>query len=157
APEAAEALARAIREAGGVEVFAIGDTEDGVVTAVTVTCRGQEHRVTALLDRPRAGQVVIHNHPSGDLRPSDADMHLAGLYAEDGVGVVIVDSDVTRANWVVEPHAQKVVRVVPAEVERFFRDGLARAMPGFEPRPQQVEMALRVAEALSEGRPVVVE
>lgn len=157
APEAAEALARAIREAGGVEVFAIGDTEDGIVTSVTIACRGQEHRVTALIDRPRAGQVVIHNHPSGDLRPSDADMHLAGMYAEDGVGVVIVDSAVTRANWVVEPHVQKQVPVDPEDVARFFRDDLARAMPGFEPRPQQLEMAAKVAESLSRGTPVVVE
>ena len=57
---------------------------------VTVTCRGQTDRVTALLDRPRAGQVVIHNHPSGILQPSTADMELASLYGENGVGVVIV-------------------------------------------------------------------
>ena len=61
---AAAALRKAIREAGGVEVFAIGDVADGTVTGVTITCRGTEDAVPALLERPRVGQVVIHNHPS---------------------------------------------------------------------------------------------
>jgi ATP-dependent DNA helicase DinG len=34
---------------------------------------------------------------------------------------------------------------------------LARALPGYEPRPSQVEMAERVAEALAERRPLLVE
>jgi len=34
---------------------------------------------------------------------------------------------------------------------------LARALPGYEPRPSQVEMAERVAEALASRRPLIVE
>jgi ATP-dependent DNA helicase DinG len=150
-------LRRAIREAGGVEVFAVGDVAFGEVTGVTVTCRGTEDRVPALLDRPRAGQVVIHNHPSGDLRPSDADLGLAHLYGENGVGVVIVDSAVTRSNWVVEPHAPARVRVDPDEIRRFFAEGLPRAMPGWEARPQQVEMALHVASCFDDEVPLLCE
>lgn len=156
-PAAATALRKAIIEAGGVEVFAIGEVADGTVTAVTVTCRGTESAVPALLDRPRTGQVVIHNHPSGDLRPSQPDMHLAGIYGDDGVGVVIVDSKVSRANWVVEPHAERMVLVEREAVEAFFTQALPRALPGFEPRTQQLEMALEVLAALNEDRPVVVE
>jgi ATP-dependent DNA helicase DinG len=154
---AAADLRRAIREAGGVEVFAIGDVEGGVVTALTVTCRGQEDRVLALVDRPRPGQVVIHNHPSGVLRPSDADMALAGRYGDDGVGFVIVDSDVSKANWVVEPHQKKVVPLDPDDVEAFFRERLPAALPGFEARPGQLTMARGVARALSDNTPYVVE
>ena len=122
--DAAHTLRRAIEEAGGVEVFAIGDVEEGVVTEVVVTCRGRRHEVTALVDRPRAGQVVIHNHPSGDLEPSDADMALASRYGEDGVGVVIVDSAVGHSHWVVEPHVHREVAVDPARLERFFDEAL---------------------------------
>lgn len=40
----------------------------------------------------------------------------------------------------------------------FAPDGpLARAHPGFSPRPQQIEMAISVARALGEKRPLVVE
>jgi len=154
---AATDLRRAIREAGGVEVFAIGDVEGSKVVSVTIACRGTEDRVTALLERPRTGQVVIHNHPSGDLRPSQADLSLATRYGEDGVGVVIVDSDVRRSNWVVEPHKREPVRVDPAEVERFFTEVLPRALPGHEPRPTQFALAMQVLESLHEERPVLAE
>ncbi|TNE91435.1 MAG: hypothetical protein EP330_05180 [Deltaproteobacteria bacterium] len=156
-PPAAESLRRAIREAGGVEVFAIGDVEGGQVVRTTVSCRGTENAVPALFDRPRTGQVVIHNHPSGDLRPSAADMDLAGRYGDAGIGVVIVDSLVSRDNWVVEPYAKKQIRVDPEDVIRFFTRELPRAYPGWEPREPQIEMALGVAAALSEERPLAVE
>ena len=150
-------MREAIREAHGVEVFAIGDVEDGWVTHVTVTCRGQKDRVAALIDRPRAGQVVIHNHPSGNLTASNADMQLAQIYGEDGVGVVIVDSQVTRSNWVVEPYAPEQKPVDDDALLRFFEDGLGQIMDGYEPRPQQIEMARKVAESLMDEKPLVVE
>ena len=157
APQAAEALRTAIAEVDGDEVFAIGEVADGRVVSVEVTCRGTEDRVPALLGRPRAGQVVIHNHPSGNLQPSEADLQLAGRYGEDGVGVVIVDNGVTRSRWVVEPHSSTPTPVDPAAVEQVFRGALPRVMPGHEPRSAQVEMAVEVARALSDGHVAILE
>lgn len=157
APEASTQLARAIREARGVEVFAIGDVEENRIVSVTVTCRGTKEQVNALVDRPRAGQVVIHNHPSGNLQPSDADMQLAGIYGENGVGFVIIDSAAQRSNWVVEPYIPRRAPVDRTALEAFFLKGLPAAMEGHEPRPAQLEMAHRVADALDEGKPLVIE
>jgi ATP-dependent DNA helicase DinG len=42
-------------------------------------------------------------------------------------------------------------------VRRFFVDDLPRALPSHEARPQQLDMALAVAAAMSEGTPLVVE
>jgi ATP-dependent DNA helicase DinG len=156
-PDAADAFRLAVREAGGVEVFAIGSVEERHVVDVTVTCRGQADRVTALIDRPRAGQVVIHNHPSGNLTASNADMQLASLYGEDGVGVVIVNNDVTQDNWVVEPHVRKRVVVDVDEIDRIFLEVLPGAIPGWETRQAQVEMAREVLGSMNEDRPVLVE
>ena len=156
-PQAAADLRRAIAEHGGHEVFAIGDVHERVVTGVTITCRGTESAVPALVDRPRAGQVVIHNHPSGVLQPSEPDLALAHLYGEDGVGVVIVDNPVSRSTWVVEPHAPQSKAVDPSALHAFFHDALPGVLPGFEPRPQQLEMAERVARALDEGDPLLCE
>ncbi len=153
----ANQLRGAIREAKGVEVFAIGDVEGGQVVGVTITCRGQNDRVIALIDRPQPGQVVIHNHPSGNLTPSDADMQLAGIYGDAGIGFVIINSDVSEANWVVEPYKKKAIAVSGDEVEAFFRSTLPKLIPDFEPRPGQIDMAIRVAQALSEEQPLVVE
>ncbi len=157
APTAAETLRRAILEHGGAEVFAIGDVVDGVVVELTVTCRGTENAVPALLERPRAGQVVIHNHPSGLLQPSEPDMALAHQYGEDGVGVVIVDNDVRRSTWVVEPHRPEPKPVDPQALNAFFLVDLPKVLPGFEPRGQQLEMAHRVATSLQGNTPLLCE
>lgn len=157
-PEAAEALRAAIRQAGGVEVFAIGRTDaTGRVTDLEIHARGNEGAVPAFFSRPRPGEVVIHNHPSGVLQASEADMALAGRYGEDGVGVVIVNNAVTDALWVVEPLVRKTVLVDEAEVTAFFCEALPRAMPGYEARPGQVEMALHVVRALNHQEIAVLE
>lgn len=86
-PTAAAALRAAIAEAGGVEVFAVGDVDPyGRVKAIEVHARGTGDSVIALLRRPRAGQVVIHNHPSGVIEPSEPDLTLAGRFGDEGVG-----------------------------------------------------------------------
>lgn len=157
-PEAADALRTAIREAGGIEVFAIGRTDaEGRVTDLEVHARGNEGAVPAFFTRPKPGEVVLHNHPSGVLRASDADMALASRYGEDGVGVVIVNNAVTEALWVVEPLIRKAVKVDDAEVEAFFREALPAALPGYEARPGQVEMARDVARALNHGDVAALE
>ena len=94
-PHAANKMRQAIHDAGGVEVFAIGDVnEEGMVYDLEIHCRGNEGSTPALLSRYNPGQVVIHNHPSGVLRASEADMYLANRYGEDGVGVIIVNNSV---------------------------------------------------------------
>ena len=107
-PEAAAAMRSAIREAGGAEIFCVGDVVDRAVTAIEVHARGTDDSVLALLSRPRSGQVVIHNHPSGVVKPSAPDMELAGRFGEDGVGFVIVDNGVGKDLWVVEPAARRL-------------------------------------------------
>ena len=156
--EAAQALRAAIDEAGGVEVFAIGDVDDrGRVKDLEVHCRGTEGAVPALMQRPRPGQVVIHNHPSGVLTPSDADFSLANQYGDEGIGVVIVDSKVTRDNWVVEPAKKKSAPVDRDRLRAFFEEDLPRVLPGCEAREGQLQMALAVADALDDGGVLVAE
>lgn len=155
--EAAATLRAAIAEAGGVEVLAIGTVKEGSVVEVAVQCRGTLQMVPALLTRPKPGQVVIHNHPSGLLDPSQPDLYIAGRYGEDGIGSIIVDNEVTRSNWIVEPHAPKSVSVSDADLTDFFERGLPAAMPGFEPRPAQLQMAMAVRDALVHGSPLRVE
>ena len=156
--DASAALRRAILEAGGVEVFAVG-TLDGQreVAEIAVHARGTEQSVNALHGRARAGQVVIHNHPSGSLRPSDPDMVLAGQFGEDGVGFIIVDNAVSRAQWVVEPLAKTMKPIDRALLLSIFDERLPREFAGWEPRPGQREMALRIADALDEGGVVALE
>ena len=157
AADAARVLRSAIEDVDGDEVFAIGDVEDGRIVSVEVTCRGTRDQVPALLGRPKPGQVVIHNQPSGNLQPSEADLQLAGRYGEAGVGVVIVDNAVERSRWVVEPHVARAVALDEDKVARIFRDVLPRVMPGHEAREGQVEMARAVARALNQNEVSILE
>ncbi len=151
-PQAADVLREAISEAGGIEVFAIGNADSGGrVSDLEIHARGNQHAVTALFQRVRPGQVVIHNHPSGVLQASDADLSLASHYGEQGVGLVIVDNDVSRELWVVEPLRREAAPVDDAELARFFERGLASAVEDHEHRPGQLVMAREVAERLNRG------
>lgn len=151
-------MRRAIAEVGGDEVFAVGSLDSkGRVAQIEVHARGTADAVLALRSRPRAGQVVIHNHPSGELRPSEPDIGLAGDFGEDGVGFVIVDNRLSAARWVVEPHAKKVVPVDPAAIRHIFEEALPAAFAGWEPRPGQIDMALQVASTLDGGGVTVLE
>ncbi len=151
-PQPADHLRLAIREAGGIEVFAIGNTDSaGRVSDLEIHARGNQHAVTALFQRVRPGQVVIHNHPSGVLQASDADLGLASHYGEQGVGLVIVDNEVGRELWVVEPLRREATPVDDAALERFFSQGLPMAVSDHELRPGQLEMAREVAVRLNQG------
>ena len=77
------------------------------VTSVEVFCRGNECEVPALLQVAKQGDVVIHNHPGGVLRPSRADTHIASILGNDGVGFYIVNNEVTDVYAMVEPFAEK--------------------------------------------------
>jgi ATP-dependent DNA helicase DinG len=157
-PTAARRLADAIRAAGGVEVFAVGKIDsEGLVADVDIHCRGDAGSVPALLSRPRPGDVVIHNHPSGNLTPSEPDMALAGRFGEDGVGFIIVSNDAARANWVVEPFKRPIVRLDEEAVIDFFTGTLPRHIPGYEARPGQLDMARAVTQALNGDEIAVLE
>ncbi|MEC7240039.1 MAG: helicase C-terminal domain-containing protein [Myxococcota bacterium] len=155
---AAQRLREAIREAGGVEVFAIGDVGfDRRVSRLEIHCRGTKSATPALLTRPRAGQVVIHNHPSGNLQPSSADFALANRYGDEGIGVIIVDSDVERDNWVVEPAKLPRNPVDPSALVQFFEETLPQSMTDFEGRDGQLPMAMAVADTLHDERILLAE
>lgn len=64
-----------IEEASGNEVFFVGSfTEGTIVDDVRVVARGNNNSVPAVIDSAMPGDVVIHNHPSGNLTPSEHDI-----------------------------------------------------------------------------------
>jgi ATP-dependent DNA helicase DinG len=157
---ARDAIAAAVAEADGNEVFFVGRLGgDGRVEEVEVHCRGSAEAVPALMRVPRAGEAVLHNHPSGHLHPSEADLTLASRYGQDGVGFYIVDSAADAIYVVVEPHR---VTQQPLDGDaiaaRFGPDGeLATLLPAFEHRPSQVAMAHRVVEVINDAGIALLE
>lgn len=151
----------AIAEADGNEVFLIGETDASLrVTRVRVAARGSRNAVPVVTASCSFGDVVIHNHPSGDLRPSPADLDIAGRLAGLGVAFYVVDNPVENVYKVVEPFAPRQTSPIDYGVLAgiFAGDGpIAAALPGFEERPEQQRMAFLVAEAFNEEKLALVE
>ena len=99
----------AIRLAGGREVcFVCAVDADGRLTSARAVARGTAGEVLALPGVAQRGEMLVHNHPSGWLEPSDADLNIAARLHDDGVGFGITDNDVTDLYVVTE-----VPRVAP--------------------------------------------
>ena len=159
-PRARSDIADAIAEAGGNEVFFLGRRDgQGPVDEIEVHCRGHKTAVPALLSLGRYGEVVIHNHPSGALQPSDPDLHLASHYGQEGVGFFIVSNDASAVYVVVEPPDDTKQKTDISAVETTFvaEGALPSVLPGYEPREQQLAMARAVAETQNEARIQIVE
>lgn len=100
---AATAIRTAIRLAGGNEVCFVGTLDDdGVVTSARVVARGDVQSVLALPGVAARGEMLVHNHPSGLLEPSEADLEIATRLHANGVGFAIVDNEATRLYVVTE-------------------------------------------------------
>ncbi len=165
-PDACRRIREAIDEAGGDEIVVVGETDQElIVTSVAVVARGNDEVAPApreLLthDLPKRGRVVIHNHPTGTLRPSQADVETAAALGEYGVGSYIVDNAVGDLTVVCEPLPPR--ETVPLDIDALAAviddDGeLSRQFDGFEPRPAQVEMLRQVARAFNGSSILCVE
>ncbi|MCI0652617.1 MAG: DEAD/DEAH box helicase family protein, partial [Planctomycetes bacterium] len=157
-PAAQLELRSEIAAAGGNEVFFFGTLDgDGMLVAVEVHARGNAGEVPVFLERAGSHHVLIHNHPSGDLTPSPADLTIASEAGIRGLGFFIISNDATRMYRAVEPFPKfEEVLLDEDEIAEIFasRGLLAVALPGFEERPGQRDLAVSVARAMN-GKQVV--
>jgi len=157
-----ETLRREIADHENGEIFAVLERAEGetLFDSVTVVCRGTTTEVPALLSRTKPGNMTVHNHPSGVLRPSTQDMRMATLFGEEGVGSMIVNNDVSRCVVIVEPSEAPADIQLEAEsvMAIFGNEGpLAKKLPTFETRESQTAMASAVTQALNQSQVMVVE
>jgi ATP-dependent DNA helicase DinG len=109
--EARQQIKTAIKEAGGNEVFFTGQiTPNGLVETVKIGSRGNSHTVPVNFSDKRNCSVLIHNHPSGQLLLSDADLNVASEASENGCGFYIINNSATEIYVVVEPVLPKAVK-----------------------------------------------
>ncbi|MRR34562.1 helicase, partial [bacterium] len=150
-----------IADVGGNEVFFLGRTdENGIVNEAEPLARGSRDAVAAIMIAVSFGDVVIHNHPSGDLTPSKPDLEIASVLGNQGVGFYIVDNLVERCYRAVNSFTRKTVEPLSfPEIEQFFSPGgaLSRNLDGYEHREEQTRMAFAVAEAFNQERVAVIE
>jgi ATP-dependent DNA helicase DinG len=160
--KAREEIERAIKETSGNEVFFVGALdEDGVINGVRVVARGNNNAVPAIIDSVQSGEVVIHNHPSANLTPSDQDVNIAGIFGNLGIGFYIVNNNVSNVYIVVEPFIKGELVQLDKEVLKklLLPDGEVSKVMGsqYELRVEQLEMIESVADAFNEESISLIE
>jgi ATP-dependent DNA helicase DinG len=152
-PRVIEQIREAVADADGNEVFLVGKAgDDGRVSSVTVGARGTDEAVPVLSPHLEEGDAVIHNHPSGGLRPSNADLAVASRLGNQGIGFYIVDNDLVDIYVVAEPVLpHQVVILDEEELAAGLSPGgaLSRVYPLFEERESQIRMLRQVCRAFN--------
>jgi ATP-dependent DNA helicase DinG len=163
---AAQAAMRAtIRLAGGREVCFVGTLDDeGQVVQARVVARGDISSVLALPGVAQRGEMLLHNHPSGNLEPSGPDLSIAAKLHDDGVGFGIIDNDASRVYVVTEVPQAAEVRTLDAKgVAADLGPGgavaqlMQRRFGAYEDRPAQRRMANGIARAYNGNEIVLLE
>jgi proteasome lid subunit RPN8/RPN11 len=110
-PEPVSAFMRdAIEQANENEVFFVSRVrwdKEGLVAEVDeveVAARGNAGQVPAIVGRDEKWDLVIHNHPGGNLDPSEADLNCATIFSADNIGFAIINNDATEHYLVVKPN-----------------------------------------------------
>ncbi|MBR9990122.1 MAG: DEAD/DEAH box helicase, partial [Gemmatimonadetes bacterium] len=144
-----------ISHAGGNEVcFVAAVSAEGVISDPRVLARGNQHAVLAATRDTAPGSVVIHNHPSGDLTPSEADMRVAAELYSNGLGLAIVDNGAASLYVVVAPPKLTELELLDEDAiaDLLGPDGpVARAHALYEDRPTQRDLARVIARAYNDG------
>jgi len=161
APGVRAYLAREIAAAGGREVSFVARVDrDGVITEARAVARGTVGLVLALPGVARRGEMLLHNHPSGNLAPSSPDLDVAARLHDGGVGFGIIDNGATELYVVVEvPRDRAVVAIDPfAVIEMLGERGPVAAHLGqYEDRRSQRDMAAYVADGYNDGGVLLLE
>ncbi len=160
-PAVSESFRQEIAAAGGREVSFVAELDtDGTLVAARVAARGTVEAVLALPGIASRGEMLVHNHPSGVLEPSQADLTVAARLHDAGIGFGIIDNDATSIYVVVEvPRAPSYQMLdAPAVADMLGADGpVASVLGQFENRPSQRDMAAYVADTYNEGGVSILE
>ena len=129
AAEDRQMLVDAISEAHGAEVLSAATCRaDKSWDNIRILARGNEDSAPAIVRSLRPGDVMLHNHPSGELMPSDADLSVAALCGKSGIGFAIHNNECTEFYVVVEPFIEKeTLKLDAAEMTAFISKEIGRA------------------------------
>jgi len=154
-------IRQTIRENNGGEVFFIGkQDENGMIADVDAYAFGGKNAVPVLLRLVEYGDVVLHNHPDGNLEPSEADVDSAGSLGDLGVGSYIVNNECTGLHITVRAFKETDIELLKKDeiLSLFSEKGtLAKTIREYEHRPEQIDMAKAVIRGFNENLICVIE
>ncbi len=133
---------------------------EGLVDDITVAARGTEDEVPALFPHMEKGDIVIHNHPSGLLKASKADLSIASMIGNQGVGFYIINNDLDKYYAVAEPVKRKSNNSINEnQLSSILEpDGqLSQISENYEFRSSQTELLRMVCRGLNEDKIIAAE
>jgi ATP-dependent DNA helicase DinG len=155
APGVRAYLAAEISRAGGREVSFVAQTDrDGVITGARAVARGTADMVLALSGGASRGELLLHNHPSGVLEPSVADLNVAARLHDAGVGFGILNNDASELYVVVEvPRDRPILTIDPFDIIATLGENgaIAEQLSRYEDRRSQRDMAAHIADGYNDG------
>jgi ATP-dependent DNA helicase DinG len=161
APGVRAFLAGEIASAGEREVSFLGQVDrDGVIVSVRTVARGTVDTVLAVPAAAARGEMLLHNHPTGRLDPSGADLNVAARLHDAGVGFGIINNTATEIYVVVEvPHERPLTRIDALDVVALLgeRGPVAAQLGQYEDRPSQRDMAAYIADGYNDGGVLLLE
>ena len=108
----------------------------------------------------RSPDVLIHNHPSAFLTPSDQDLVIASRAAEGGVGSFIVDNRVEKVYVIAEPTLRRKRKALdPDRLCAALEAGgaVSRRLPSYEIRESQLDLMRLIIRGFNEDALVAAE
>ena len=130
--------------------------EEGKVYKTEVLSRGNEVATPVVYEQARKYDVVIHNHPSGVLKPSNADLNVAAILGDHGVGFYIVDNEYRQVNIVIPTSKKEKKTLIEKDILAFF--SLQKEQKEkLEERQSQKKMVQGIIQALNQDKIYVCE
>jgi ATP-dependent DNA helicase DinG len=154
--KAGEKIKKEIDFASGNEIFIRAQlNKDNIINNFEVLARGNSYSAPAVINNIMAGEMIIHNHPSGDLTPSAADIRLAAKMAQREVGFAIINNQADDIYVVVEPGSKKDKKVLDKEkILSYFKKGgkLAQELNRFSQREEQLKAAEKIIDSFNNNQ-----
>jgi ATP-dependent DNA helicase DinG len=145
-----------IEAASGNEIFIRAQLNNkNIIENIEVLARGNSYSAPAVINNIMAGEMIIHNHPSGDLTPSAADIRLAAKMAAREVGFAIVNNQADQIYVVVEAGSKKENKKLDKEevLSYFKKEGkLARELERFSERKEQLITAEKIIDSFNQNQ-----
>lgn len=151
--EVGNTIKNEIEAASGNEIFIRAQLNSkNIIEEIEVLARGNSYSAPAVINNIMAGEMIIHNHPSGDLTPSAADIRLAAKMAAREIGFAIVNNQADEIYVVVEAGTKKEKKKLDRnEILSYFKkEGkLAQELERFSERKEQLITAEKIIDSFN--------
>jgi ATP-dependent DNA helicase DinG len=151
-----------IKQKDGVEVFFVGkvDSSSGRIASVKPCAWGNDDSVAIIFDEAYKGDYVIHNHPSGALKPSANDIAISSHFGNLGIGFIIINNSADEHFTVVKScDITEISLLDPEDISKMLLPGgeISESLKEYEHRQGQIEMVEEVCECFNSNNVGVIE